>query len=183
MRHITRVVLAGIVLWGLAAVNAEARQEKNLYDKLSHQASVKARVALFEDATADKKTDAGDLKSNIEKALSERKSIKFEIVNDNAAADITIEGKITELVWSDQDPVDMIAGLGAVAMDAAMVEHYCSLTADVSVTDSKTGHALWKDTVRATVTTNDMTKENFGSFIYKDFAKVFIKEAFSASKK
>ena len=173
-----------IVATGLAAGAASAKETPALFDTLSRRASVKGYVETFADAVkpTDLKVDTTALKGKIEKALTGRKSIKFEVVNDKSQADIAIEGKILEVGWQDTDPVDMIVGLGGVAMDAAMSEHYCVLVSEVTVNDVKAGACLYKDNVRATVTTNDMKKETFGDFIYDDFAKVLMKEAFGKKK-
>lgn len=184
MKNAVIALMISVGFLGISSGTAEARQEPSLYDNLSRRASVKTYVAPFAapEKTGDIQTDPAAFKTALEKALTERKSIKFEIVSDKSQADIVIEVAVTDLAWADQDPVDMLAGVGGVAMDAAMNEHYCRLVADVTVTDTKKNAVLWKESVLATVTTNDMQKETFGKFIYDDFSKVLIKKAFGKKK-
>ncbi len=143
--------------------------------------TVKVFVADIKDSTTEHEVDAVALKKEIERALAERRSIRFQVVDAAADAEIVIDTNITEFVWSDHDPIDMVIGLGAAAADAAMVEDYARLQADVTVTNAKSKQ-LWKDRVLATITKKPMSNVESIPLVSENFAKSFIKFCFTKSK-
>ncbi|MBI4432322.1 MAG: hypothetical protein HY592_02425 [Candidatus Omnitrophica bacterium] len=130
----------------------------------------------------EKKADALGLKKSLEEALAARKSIMFEIVNSREQAELFIESRIKGFLYQDNDPIDMIGGLGMAAMDAARNQHYVRLEADIIVTDLKSGQPLWEDSLAATLTADDITPENSPAKINDRLAKLFIRQAFGKSR-
>ena len=154
----------------------------NLYP-LFHDKSVKIYVADVTDATKEHESDAKLIKSKIEEALKNRKSIQFEIVQDPAAAELLVTANVTEFYWTDHDPVDMLMGAAATAYDIATVEDYARLQAAISVTDAKSKKELWKDEhLVATVTKKPMPKNESVPLVSAELAKVFIRDCFSKSR-
>jgi hypothetical protein len=150
----------------------------NLFDKYEGT-TVKVFVADIKDSTQDHAMDAQTLKTELQKALTERRSIRFLIVPTAAEAQLTIDTNISEFMWSNNDPIDMLVGVGAVAADAAMVEDYARLQAEVIITDQRTSKIVWKDRVLASVTKKPMSQAESLPLVAEKYAKTFIKNCFS----
>ncbi len=144
--------------------------------------TVKVRIADVKDSTAGHEVDPSVVKSALESALKNRKSIHFQIVDGTAPADLVITADLQEFYWTDHDPVDMLGGAAMAAMDAAVVEDYARIQADLSVSDAKKDTVLWKDRVIATVTKKPMSKTESIPVVAEDLAKVFVKECFARKR-
>lgn len=175
MKRITAIVV------GILCLTVAQAQAASLYESYSRKSSVPFFVESVTDSSKDKKVDVASLKAGVEKALIERKSIKFKKADNPETAQLKIAIDVKEYYWSDHDPVDMIVGVGAVAMDAAMIESYAFMQADVSITDDK-GKALWSENIISTITKKDMSADDARGLIGDDFAKSFIKSAFSKKR-
>ena len=174
----TAVLLAGL----LFLANTGFCQSESLYPLFSKKPSVRVAVALPTDVSEQKSVNAGDVKKELESALAARKSIRFQTLPDPEGADLTIDAQITEYYWTDHDPVDMLMGVGATAMDAARAENYARLQAVFTVRDAKTKKTLWNDKLMATMTGGDLTKENGPAMIAKEMAQVFIRNCFGKKR-
>ncbi len=152
--------------------------EPNLFPRFSGK-TVKVFVAEVKDSTKEHGHDPALVKTRIEAVLKERKSIKFQVVPAADEADITIETEIVGFSWSDHDPVDMLAGVGAAAMDAAVVEDYAAMEADVAVSDARSKNPLWQKRLFATITKKPMSKTESVPLVTENFVKAFIKDCFS----
>lgn len=173
MRHALTAIAAAMILW---TVPAEAATTTNpVYEKLSRLRQVGIYLSPVQDATG--KADPAAVKAAVEKALRERKSISFKIV-DSTDADVRVEISITDYLYSDHDPVDMLMGTGAIAMDAIKKEHFARLIADVVVREAPTEKVLWQDRVMSTVTKEPMNEAEAKDLITADWAKTFIRYAF-----
>jgi len=150
----------------------------NLFDKYEGK-TVKVFVADIKDSTQSPVMDAQILKTEIQKALTERRSIRFQLVPAAADAQIVIDTNIIEFVWSDHDPVDMLVGIGGTAADVAMVEDYARLQAEVTITDQRTSKTVWKERVSATMTKKPMSQAESIPLVAEKYAKTFIKNCFS----
>ena len=158
-----------------------AAQTGSLYAKFQGK-TVKTFVTEVKDATKDREINPKLLKEKIEEALRNRKSIRFEVVQNAADADISIDTEVNEFMWTDHDPIDMLMGVGGTAMDAAQIEDYARLQADMTVTDHRSKKVLWKERVTATVTKKPMPRAESIPLISEDLAKVFMKECFSKKR-
>lgn len=171
MRHTLTAVATAMLVWtapALAATNP-------VYEDLSRRPEVGIHISDIKDASG--KADVAAVKAAVEKALGERKSIKFKVVG-YTDADVRVDISVTDYLYSDHDPVDMLMGTGAIAMDAIKKEHFARLIADVVVLDAPTEKVLWKDRVMATVTKEPMTETEAKDLITADWAKTFIRNAF-----
>ncbi len=154
----------------------------SLYDLFDGKA-VKVYLAEVQDSTPDHKLNVSDVKPTLSKALANRKSIRFEIVEGKEQADLLIETEIRSFYWTDHDPVDMLMGIGGTAADAAIREDYARVEADFTVTDLRKNRVLWKDRVMATITKKPMSEAESIPLVTEDLAKVFIRECFGKKRK
>lgn len=176
MKMKTLVLMSCMIL---AAGNVHA---ENLYTKYDGK-SVKVYIADIQGTTQERVMDAQVLKAEVQKALAERRSIRFEMVASAEEADLKIETTVTDYLWSDHDPIDMLAGAGAIAADAAMIEDYARLQAAVTITDQRKSKVVWKDSIFASVTKKPMSQTESIPLVAEKFAKTFIKNCFSKKSK
>ncbi len=165
------------LMLGLFATSV-AWADPNLFSRFSGK-PVKVYVAPAEDSTSTHDIDTAVLKTKLEEALKGRKSIRFQIVENAADADLTIESQVVGYVWTDHDPVDMLVGIGGAAADAALVEDFASTEVDMKVTDTKSKIVVWRDRIRASVTKKQMSRPDSVPLVSDQLAKTFIKECFS----
>ena len=155
---------------------------ESLYLRFKNYPVVSVLVSDPVNQSQNEKVKAAGLKQAIEKAFLERKSTRFQIASASENADILIETAVTEYYWTNHDPVDMLVGIGATAMDAAVVENYARLQADMIVKDAKKGSVLWRDRLMATITGGKLTEENAPDLINEDLGKVFVRTCFGKKK-
>lgn len=153
----------------------------SLYDKYNGKA-VKVFVAIPVNQSSETALDMARLKSVIEEALRNRKSIKFEIVEEESAADLKVDINVTGFLWTDHDPIDMIVGIGGTAMDAAVIEDYVNLETVVSVTDMHSSEMVVSEKMTSSVTKKAMPRKDSCILVEKDFAENFVQTIFGKKR-
>src|SRR5687767_2925733 len=110
------------LLMGIFALSfcRPAEAADSLYEAFSRRGTVKVHVEAPKNATGKDALLIDDLKKKLETALADRKSLRFAIEPSAGTADVIITTEVAELMWTDHDPVDMLVGIGATAMDAAV---------------------------------------------------------------
>ncbi len=157
-----------------------AAEATSLYNDWSRKGQVKIHVSEFKPVEG-KKADAAGLKTELENALTNRKSIRFMVVPNKADADLVVGGEILDFYWTDHDPVDMLMGVGSAAYDAATIENYARMDARLEVSD-KNGRKLWEDKLGATITSKTLTEAESPAKINEDMGGVFVSAAFGKKR-
>ena len=170
------VLFAAVSFWTGTCLAADGI---NLYENLSRRSEVKVFVSAPVDSTGKEIAHTDDLKAELEKSLTARKSIRFKVVPTREEADLAIDTIILELIWSENDPVDMLMGLGMTAVDALSNENYVRMQAHFVVTDISRREIVWQDKLLSTVTKSPMSEKEAAYLINPDMAKTFIRQAFS----
>ena len=163
----------------LISHNAECRVKGNLYNVLKNKDQVKVFVHDTKDATAARKMDLGELRREMEDALTSRKSINFKIVSQKEDADIIITCDVKEFVWMEEDPIDDVYGLEGVILDAVMTYNYARVQAVFSVIDGASGKVLWTRKLKATLTQAEMDEEKSIPLVNERIIKIFMRKCFS----
>jgi len=164
---------------------ADCRGEGNLYSEIREMGdtgAVKVYVADITesiDPTATHRPDVESLKALIQDAHATRVSLSFDLVLNKEEADIVVHCEITEFLWTDDDPIDMISGVGPLVMDVMMNENYARMTADFSVLGNKHGRKLWERTLVATVTEKEMSRPDSVYMINERMVEVFMRDCYS----
>jgi len=159
-----------------------AGMEENLYESLKSKQEIRVLLPGFTQSAGESALDTGALKAAVEAALVDRKSLNFVMTDDPEEADLIIEGDVVEFFWTEQDPVDNLAGLAGIAMDAMVEESYVRAQAVFSVTDAATKEKLLERKLKATLTKADMEEQSGAGLITERLAGVFMKECFSKGK-
>ena len=145
--------------------------------------SVKVFIEEIKDSSPQHKLNPPDVKRKLAEALGNRKSIRFQVVEVSAEADVSIGVDLKDFYWTDHDPIDMLMGIGGAAADAAIREDYVKVEADFLVKELKKNSVLWKDRVIATITKKPMSEAERIPLVAEDLAKVFIRECFGKKRK
>jgi hypothetical protein len=161
---------------------AYGRSEGSLYSAFEKKKVIKTYVAKITDSGSNKKADLADLKSKIEEALQNRKSLNFDLVSNPADADIVIEMNVKEFLWLEEDPLDHVTGVAPAAWDAINKDNYARLQVNCTVKDAATGDTLWQNTLKSTVTETVMSEDESIPLVNDHFVKVFIRKCFGKKK-
>ena len=157
-----------------------AAEPNPLYEEFSRSKEVKVFVKFPVDSGASK-LDAERFKTAIENGLKGRKSIHFTAVSSEGDAQLVIESDIKGFMFSLTDPVDMLAGVGMAAMDAAKIDHFASVDARFTVREAS-GKTRWDDVVHASITDEKFTEIEAREQILDRMADVFVRSAFGKKK-
>ncbi len=177
----TKIAILSIFIFFIQFLNAYCL-ESSLYSRFSGR-PVKIFIGDVKDSTKEHELDLAMIKSRIAAGLEGRKSVKFQVVPTVQEADISLDTQVTGYLWTDHDPIDMLVGIGATALDAAKIEDYAAMEADVTVTDVKSDKPIWKKHMFATVTKKPMSKAQSVPLVTDNFVKAFIKDCFSKRRK
>lgn len=150
---------------------------------------LKVYVADVKNSSGNNTVNAENIKFILEKTLSERpprkfdfsgKTInrKFEIVESASLADVVVNSMVIEYLWTDDDPIDIIIGVYAVAYDALTKENYARMQVVFSINDTKSGVLLWEDKIVATITDKNMSEEDSYTQMEERIVKIFMREIF-----
>ena len=176
MMNIRLLLLCLVSIFSASLAVAEPNP---LYEKLSRVKEVAVFIKTPSDSGASK-LDAERFRASLEKALKERKSIHFVPATSESDARVVVEADIKGFMFSETDPVDMLAGVGMAAMDAAKIDHFASV--DVHMTVKEAGSAAWDDTVHASITDETMTETESRDRILDRASEVFVRSAFGKNK-
>lgn len=155
---------------------AEAVEEE--LARLANKGSpIKVFVKGFVNDSGQSQVLPQDFKKSFEAALLNRKSVSFELAESPETSDIQIEGVIKKYLYSKNDPITCYAGTPGVILDAVTTENYAEMSADFTVTDTKTGKILWNKPITNHVKQR-MTAEKSIPLIYDKLSRTFLWKAF-----
>jgi hypothetical protein len=181
MRHTYNSLLL-LAFCALTAATAAA-EGASLYESLSRKSEVKIFVSEPKDISEKKALEPSMVKQAVEKALEGRKSIRFKVVPSEAEAELAVDAELKGFLFSETDPIDMLVGVGAAAMDAATQDHYGATEALFTVRDAKNTKVLWKGEVRGSVTDHTMTEPESRQKVSEKLAEQLMREAFGKKKR
>lgn len=121
----------------------------DLWKLADHGKSIKVFIGNFGNESGKNEVTAEGLKNTIAKALLNRKSVKFELVNAPEQSDVEISAVIKKYLYMERGPFKPSPSIGTTLLDAAatMTENYVEMTVNFIVTKSGTGEVLWKDSL------------------------------------
>jgi len=183
MRRITAVIAVVCLVVAFAfAPEVWCREGGNLYNFLNEKGQVKTYVSDITDSSGHAKADLVALKGVLEDALATRMTIDFELVSKRQDADIIIDCDITEFLWTDEDPVDNITGIGPIILDSITTENYGRIQAVFRVTDAVRNRQLWQKRIKATITSKEITEEASVSMLNERIVKIFMRDCLSKTR-
>lgn len=176
----TRRILTLSAAFALAAASAQAAPAASLYETYSRKGEVTVHVKTPVDGSGQSRLDPAVFKKQIEEALTGRKSVRFRVVPDPAGAELVVETRIDGYLRTDEDPVDMLVGAAAIAMDAARKEPYVRIEATASVASG--GRVLWSAPLTATLTGAEAVEATAPEAVGREFAKEFVSGCFGKKR-
>jgi len=109
----------------------------------------------------------------LKSALKERRSVDFNVVDNEKDADYIVSADIKEYYYSESDPVDMITGAGAIVADMAMKENYARMIVKFSVDNAAKGKCLYNDKIIGTITEGVMPYKDSIPKMYSRVSRLF----------
>lgn len=143
---------------------------------------VKVFLGAFTSESGGTGISADDFKKYLETALLNRKSVSFRIAGTPAESDVRISAVIKKYLYSKTDPVTSFAGPGGILLDAATTENYVEMTAQFTITDTKTGRVIWDDSIKSFVK-RMMTPEESVPVIYDKLSRDFLWRSFGKPRR
>ncbi|MFH1996571.1 MAG: hypothetical protein ABIJ27_06185 [Candidatus Omnitrophota bacterium] len=177
MKIITVLTMIAAAAAVLIPGGAYAGRE-NIVDYLDKKGAIKVYVKDLVNASDSNEINTAALKRSFEEALAARKSHTFTIVQSRKDADIMIDVEVTEYVWTKDDPVDMVAGITTAAYDVLTKENYARIQVIAKVLNAVSGERIWRDKIKATVTSKTVTREESYGILYERIAKELLKRLF-----
>jgi len=182
MVKIIRAIFVVSIFVSVACDVSYAADNVNIMEYFENQYITRIFVNDIKNSTGNEEVDLILLKESVENAFLERVSQDFEVAVTSETADVTIDMNITEYLWTEDDPVDNLLGIGGVAIDAAKQENYARMIAEFKFTDVKSGEVLWEDTLKATITDDEMSEGDSYGMINDRIVKVLTRNLFSRHK-
>ena len=148
---------------------------------VNNKDTIKVYLDVFANESGQGQIQADAFKKAVEKAMVNRKAVKFDVVAAPESSDVRVSCAIRKYLYLKNDPITSYGGPLALALDAATTENYVEMTADFTVTDSKTGAILWKDSVKSFLK-RMMTPEESVPLIYDKLSRDFLWRSFGKKK-
>jgi hypothetical protein len=152
----------------------------NLYGFAAEKKSLKVHIGEFTLSDDASGVSAEDMTAAFEKRLKDRISVNFGIVKDQSDADISIGCHVTNFVYKEKDPIEILPPV-RLPFDVLITRNYARLNFRVEIKDPKKDKIVWKRTLQATLE-DEMTREESVPLIADRAAYVFIRECFGKSK-
>ena len=175
MKRAYRVVAAALLAVSLA-VSAGHCSDIDLRAMSHSKQPIKVFVKDFSNESGQAQVSAADFKKEVEKAFVGRKSVSFVLAKSPQESDVVVSAVIRGYKYMDKDPIKPSINV-IMALDAVTIENYAELSADFTVTDSKTGSVLWQENVESYVK-KTMTPAESLPMVYNKLARHFVAKAF-----
>ncbi len=163
--------------------DVRAVREIHMRSYFDEQYETRVYIEPIENDTEDATIDTGVLKNAVKEALEGRLNQTIIVVPDRTEADITVAISLTEYLWTEEDPVDMVFSPVAAAADKAKDEPYARMQADVVIRDAESGEEMWADMIQSTITDATMTREDSYAMSYERWVDSFTRELFKRKER
>lgn len=173
------ILIAFAVL--LAALQPAAAETVDISRYTERGDPVKVYISGITDSSGHGHVSAEAFKKVFESSIRNRRSVKFQIVDNPAASDFQISGVIKKYTYSKDDPINSIAGPSALLLDAATSENFAEMDVDFTVTSTGSGKVVWNSAVSDYVE-QMMTSEESAPLVYDKVARKFLWKAFGKGK-
>jgi hypothetical protein len=104
------------------------------------------------------------------------------VVPSEAEADLALDVEVQGFVFSETDPVDMLAGPAMIAMDAATIDHFAAADALFTLRDVRQPKVLWRQKLHGSVTDHTMTVGESKKKVSDKLGQMLMREAFGRKK-
>lgn len=148
-------------------------------DKIEDNIPVKVYINETVNQSGQPQIMTADFSKELTASLHERRSIRFEVVGTPAESDIQISPVIKNYQYLEKGPFKPSPSVGTLILDAAatMSENYVEMAVEYTVSDTKSGNVLWKDTI-SEYNKKKMTAEESVPLIYDAVTRAFVWRCF-----
>ncbi len=156
-----------------------AAPDNELSGLVNSKRPIKVFLKDFSNESGKDQIKAEEFRAEVEKAMLNRRSVKFEIVKDPAQSDVQVSCVITRFQYMERGPFKPSPGVGTMLLDAAASAalNYVEMFAKFTITDARTNRVLWEDTINE-YRKKTMTPEESIPFIYDRTARAFLWKSF-----
>lgn len=168
-------LIAALLLAGSLATAVES----DLSNLAKSKSPLKVYVNGFTDESGENLVIPEDFKKALEVALTNRKSVKFEITASRDSGDVEISGIIRKFRYLERGPMKVSPSAGGMLLDAmaTATHNYVEMNTRFTVTDIKTGRLLWDNTIEV-YAKKKMSPDESVPVIYDKISRVFLSECF-----
>lgn len=175
--------LAAVVILALVSQPVcFAGNDNNLSSLVDSGKTIKVFLQNFTNESGQTQISADLFKKAVETALSNRKAVKFEIVQSPEASDVQISGAIKNYSYSKTDPINSYGATATLVLDAVTNENYAEMTVAFTVTDTKRGNVLWSKEIKGYIE-HTMTPEQSLPLVYDKVSRDFLWRSFGKPSK
>jgi hypothetical protein len=137
---------------------------------------IKVFLGEFSNASGKAEIAPDMFRKEVEKALTERKSVSFAIVKNPKESDVQISAAIKGYQYMEKDPVKPSLSV-IMAIDAVTSENYAELSAEFTVVNTATGGVALKEDITGFVK-RMMTPAESVPLVYDKLARKFVADSF-----
>lgn len=173
-------VLCILSLVGLSFVLAKEETIGSLFKgKIEDKIPVKVYIKEVINQSGQSQVMPEAFTKALEKSLHQRRSIKFEVINNQAESDIQMSAVIKKYQYLVRGPLKPSPGIETTLLDAAATatQNYVEMSVEYAVVDTKTNKVLWQNTISEYIK-KTMTPEESIPLIYDVVTRTFIWKCF-----
>jgi len=117
--------------------------------------------------------------------FANRRSTRFNVVDDKSKADVVFSGEIIEYIWMEKAPITNIYSPGALALDVATknMKNYARMQLKYEITDAKTDEVLLDEVTQVTIKKSKVPEDKSYEMIYKRTPKILSMDVFKRFKR
>jgi hypothetical protein len=178
MRYV-KYLAAAAALFLLGQSFCFAADSASLSSIVNSHKPIKVYLKDFINQSGKSEISPADFRAEVEKAMANRKTVKFEIVKDPAESDVQVSCVITKFQYMEKGPVKPKPNLALLALDAAatLTSNYVEMFAKFTITDTRTSDILWEDTINE-YKKHKMTAAESVPYAYDRTARAFLWKSF-----
>ena len=174
MKKTIRMAAAVVAL--CFALTASYGYCSELTDMTLSKRPIKVYLGEFTNASGQDQISADMFKKEVERALTERRSVSFAIVKSAPESDVQVSATIKSYQYLEADPVKPSLGM-IMILDAVTIENYADLSAEFTVVNTATGGVAMKAEL-AGYAKRMMTPAESVPLVYDKLAKKFVADTF-----
>lgn len=174
MRKTTRVAAAVAAL--CFALTASYGYCTELTDMALSKRPIKVFLGEFTNTSDQAQVAPDAFRKEVEKALTERKSVSFAIVKSAPESDVQVSAAIKGYQYMEKDPVKPSLSV-IMALDAVTSENYAELSAEFTVVNTATGVVAMKEDLTG-FAKRMMTPADSLPLVYEKLARKFVADTF-----
>lgn len=183
MVNVIRNIFCCAVIISVMSVHPVLAQEGKLGQALKSEEPIKVYVKDAVNESGKDEVTAAGFKKALEESFANRRSVKFEVVQNAADSRIEVASVIKKFQYLERGPFMPSPGISSMVLDAAQTAtaNYVEMTVEFTVTGTKSGAILWKDSISPYVK-KKMTQAQSIPKMYDKITRMFLAKCFGKGR-